>query len=202
MRGADRQSRHAALDERKVDELGQRLLQRRCRVVAGLVPPRAGNARRERERIGLEESPECRRARWTNRTTVSDSPGQVQNARTSVAPHPAPEFLQPVQAILRLVAGDQAGVDGADRGADDPVGLDAGFVQAPDRPRPDRRRARRRPGTRGRSGVASAPASRPARECLTASAIGGAVTSSILFTWSSKTAPRRRHLRAPHRDTL
>jgi hypothetical protein len=30
---------------------------------------------------------------------------------------------------LRRVAGDQAGIDGADRGADDPVRLDAGLVQ-------------------------------------------------------------------------
>ena len=60
---------------------------------------------------------------------MSDSPGQVQSAPTLLAPHPVPELLQPGQAILRLVAGDQAGVDGADRCADDPVGLDAGLVQ-------------------------------------------------------------------------
>ena len=43
--------------------------------------------------------------------------------------HAAPEFLQRGQAVRRLVAGDQAGVDGADRGADHPVRLDAGLVQ-------------------------------------------------------------------------
>ena len=31
--------------------------------------------------------------------------------------------------MLRLIARDQAGIDGADRGADDPVRLDAGLVQ-------------------------------------------------------------------------
>ncbi len=37
MRGADGQARGAALDERKVDELGQRLLQWRRRVETGFV---------------------------------------------------------------------------------------------------------------------------------------------------------------------
>ena len=40
-----------------------------------------------------------------------------------------PEFLQLAEPILRLVAGDQAGVDRADRRADHPIGLDAGLVQ-------------------------------------------------------------------------
>ena len=43
--------------------------------------------------------------------------------------HAVPEFLQPGQTRCGLIAGDQARVDGADRGADDPVRLDAGFVQ-------------------------------------------------------------------------
>jgi hypothetical protein len=43
--------------------------------------------------------------------------------------HAAPELLEPWQAVRRFVAGDQARIDGADRGADDPVRLDAGLVQ-------------------------------------------------------------------------
>ena len=43
--------------------------------------------------------------------------------------HLLPEFAQPRQPVLRRIARDQAGIDGADRGADDPVRLDAGFVQ-------------------------------------------------------------------------
>ena len=43
--------------------------------------------------------------------------------------HAVPEFLQHGQTLVRRIAGDQGRVDGADRGADDPVGLDAGFVQ-------------------------------------------------------------------------
>ena len=40
-----------------------------------------------------------------------------------------PEVAQPSQAVFRGVAGDQRGIDRADRRADHPVGLDAGLVQ-------------------------------------------------------------------------
>src|SRR5262249_34037902 len=46
-----------------------------------------------------------------------------------LAPHPLPEFHQPLHAIVGLVASDQAGIDGADRGADDPIRLDPRFMQ-------------------------------------------------------------------------
>jgi len=56
-------------------------------------------------------------------------PRPVHQTPEFLALHPAPEFLQPVEAILGLIAGDQAGVDGADRRADDPIRLDPGFVE-------------------------------------------------------------------------
>ena len=40
-----------------------------------------------------------------------------------------PEFSQPRHAVLRGVAGDQGGVDRADRGADHPVRFNAGFLE-------------------------------------------------------------------------
>ena len=40
-----------------------------------------------------------------------------------------PEFAQPGDAVGRLVAGNERAVDGADRRADHPVGLDAAFHQ-------------------------------------------------------------------------
>src|ERR687892_2580381 len=43
--------------------------------------------------------------------------------------HPVPELPEPWQAVRHFIAGDQARIDGADRGADDPVRLDAGLVQ-------------------------------------------------------------------------
>jgi hypothetical protein len=42
---------------------------------------------------------------------------------------PAPEFLQLRESVLWLVAGDDGGVDRADRRSDQPVGLDPGLVQ-------------------------------------------------------------------------
>src|SRR4030095_13694280 len=39
------------------------------------------------------------------------------------------ELAQPGQTIFGRVAGDDAGIDRADRGADDPVGLGAGAAQ-------------------------------------------------------------------------
>src|SRR5262249_60602197 len=47
-----------------------------------------------------------------------------------LALHPPPEFLQPLHAIVGLVASDQAGIDGADRGADDPIRLDPRFMES------------------------------------------------------------------------
>src|SRR4051812_15449491 len=44
--------------------------------------------------------------------------------------HAIPELLEPIQAVARPVAGDQPRVDGADRRADYPVGLDPGFAEA------------------------------------------------------------------------
>jgi hypothetical protein len=42
---------------------------------------------------------------------------------------PLPEGAQARQPLPHLVAGDDGRVHGADRGADHPIGLDAGFVQ-------------------------------------------------------------------------
>ena len=60
---------------------------------------------------------------------MSDSPGQVDSPQNSLRRHPAPEFLQPLQTIFGLVAGNEARVDGTDGRADDPVRLDAGLMQ-------------------------------------------------------------------------
>src|SRR4029450_6774507 len=56
MRGAARQPRRATLDERKVDEIGQGLLQRSRRVEAGFVPSERIVRAKKCQRIELEES--------------------------------------------------------------------------------------------------------------------------------------------------
>src|SRR5262245_8446946 len=128
VRGADGESRRAALDEREVDEIAQGLFQRSGRVETGLVLPERIMRAEEGKRIGLEEA----RNAAEQRRPVGGRVGQLRPARQApelLAPHPAPELLQPVEAVLRLVARDQAGIDGADRGADDPIRLDARLVQ-------------------------------------------------------------------------
>ena len=40
-----------------------------------------------------------------------------------------PELFQLVEAILGLIAGNESGINGADRRANNPIGLDSGLMQ-------------------------------------------------------------------------
>ena len=71
-------------------------------------------------------TPERRR---TCRQGIRDAGPGRQRAPEDVALHAAPEFPEPVEAMLDRIAGDDAGVDRTDRGADDPIGLDFRLVQ-------------------------------------------------------------------------
>src|SRR5262245_46009216 len=120
VRGADRQARRAAFDERKVDQLGERLREWRRRVEAGAVASERIVRAEKSQRIGLKESGNAAEQGRPIGCGVGE-PRPVRQTPEFLTLHAAPEFLQPVEAMLALVAGDQAGVDGADRGADDPV---------------------------------------------------------------------------------
>src|SRR5262245_19416599 len=85
--------------------------------------------RAERERIGLEESRQAAEQRRPVALRVVKSRPRDRQAPLRLALHAAPEFLQPLHAVFDVIAGDEAGIDGADRGADDPVGLDSRLVQ-------------------------------------------------------------------------
>src|SRR3954464_8365503 len=102
MRGAHCQSRHAALDERKVDEFSQRLLQWCCRVVTCPVPPQWVMRAEHSERIGFEESRNTtEHGGPIGRRVGQPRPGPKRP--NLFAPHSAPEFLQSIETILRLV---------------------------------------------------------------------------------------------------
>ena len=117
------------IDQREVDELLQRLAQRLGRVVAGMVGAERDLRAEEGLWIDLEEPGNAGRQRPPRRERIGDAgPGRKQ-APEIRALHAAPELLQPIEAVFAPVAGDDAGVDGADRGADDPIGLDARLVQ-------------------------------------------------------------------------
>src|SRR5450755_1261090 len=129
MGGADGKPRLAAIDEIKIDQLFERLLQRRGRVIAGTLGPKYIAIAGMGERIGPEEAGNAVGDRRPigellvkSRENAAEIPGRVLL-------HPFPEFLQAREPGLRLIAGDQARIDRPDRGADDPVRLDAGFVE-------------------------------------------------------------------------
>ena len=87
------------------------------------MPPQEG------QRVGPEEG---RDARGDGEQVATSGPQHrhgAEQAMQRTVLHAAPELLEPLQPVGGLVAGDQAGIDGADRGADHPVRLDAGLVQ-------------------------------------------------------------------------
>jgi hypothetical protein len=93
--------------------LGQSLLQRSRRVEAGLVAPERIMRAQKGQRIGLEESRDAAEQRRPIRRRVGEA-RPIGQTPELLAPHPPPEFLQPLHAIVGLVARDQAGIDGAD----------------------------------------------------------------------------------------
>ena len=129
MGGADRQPRRALIDQIEIDQFGQRLLQRRGRVVAGAVGAERIAVAGMGQRVGPEEAGNAVGHRRPVGQLFVEARKDVAKTPDRILLHPLPEFAQPRQPVLRRIAGDQAGVDGADRGADDPVRLDAGLVQ-------------------------------------------------------------------------
>ena len=129
MSRADRETRRAAIGQIEIDELVQRLLERNGRIIAGVIGTQRIGIAGMRQRIGPEET-------W-NAMGHGRPIGQLlveAGKRGAPVPyrlllHPLPELLQARQAVLGRVAGNEARIDRTDRGADDPVRLDAGFVQ-------------------------------------------------------------------------
>ena len=81
------------------------------------------------ERIRREEAGYAVRQGRPVGPLVSEFRHDAAKVPVGRALHPAPEFVQSRQTVLRRVSGDQAGVDGSDGRADDPVRLDASFLQ-------------------------------------------------------------------------
>jgi hypothetical protein len=115
----------------KVDELKQRIAQRRGVVIAGRGPG-AGRAEPRIDLVRLEEAglPQgCRHERTREIARLA-----IDVAIRRVVPDLAgrdaiPENPKPLEATLRRIAGDDRRIDAADRNAADPVRLHAFFVQ-------------------------------------------------------------------------
>ena len=129
MGGADGQPRPATVDQIEIDQFGQGLLQRLGGVVSGPLGTERIVVAGVGQRIGPEEPGNAVDHGRPVGQLFIEAGKRARKAPDRTLLHPLPEFLQARQAVFRRIAGDQAGIDGADRGADDPVRLDAGFVQ-------------------------------------------------------------------------
>ena len=125
----DRQSRFAAVEVLDIDELGERCPQGRGRVIGGAVKadghvgtePRCG-VRSEKGREPMHHGRQVgHRAR--------DTWHELQGIDAGMLLDPRPELVQTIDSMLRRIACDDRPIDGADRCADHPIGLDPRLVQ-------------------------------------------------------------------------
>src|SRR6267143_4319456 len=125
---ADGEARALRLQQLEVDERRERRVQR-----LGPVPRRVIHAKR---RVHAAPGNGARHEEAGNAADVRRQvgvpvvrPGPDHRLDPAPEPYLVPELEQARQALFGRVAGDDRAVDGADRGADDPVGLDARLVQ-------------------------------------------------------------------------
>ena len=127
---AHRQPRVALADVLEVDQRVQGVAQRRRAVVGRLLDAdhrlRAAQRRHARREEGRDAA---RHGVQVGEQLAHAPPGEWPGGRMLPVLDAAPEVVQPREPVAGLIAGDQRRVDRADRRADDPVGLDAGFVQ-------------------------------------------------------------------------
>ncbi len=126
---AHSQPRRASAEKGWVDQRLQRVAQGGRVVVAGVV-------RVERDMLA-EPGPvvRCEEAGQAMADGLQGRPERRQPGQTwpqrrqALVRYRVPEPAQPIQPVFGPVADDQGRIDGADRGADHPVGLDAGLVK-------------------------------------------------------------------------
>ena len=129
--GADGKPHLQVVDAVEVDQVFQRLLQRRGVVIAqrlraALRPQRRGRKPR-REKSGHAEGRDQGGAGFVEqRTRAVARRDRIPGHRGR---HHVPEFLEPIDAFRRGVTGDDRGIDGADRNARHPFRLEAGTAQ-------------------------------------------------------------------------
>ena len=129
MGGTNREPRAAAIDQIEIDELKKCLLQRRNRIIAGMIRTERIGIADMGQRIGLEEAGNPLRDRRPDREPFVEAGKGIADMPNRRLLHSLPKFLQPREPLSGFIAGNQARIDGADRGADDPIGLDALLMQ-------------------------------------------------------------------------
>ncbi len=127
--GADGQARVLGIEPGEVDDVGDRLAQLVDGVEGGMLD---ADRRVEPERHGAVGREVTRNAAEDRHPIIGGAAGQLAERRIApqrLALDPLPEFAQAIKTHGGVIAGDDGGVDGADRGPDDPVRFDLGFVQ-------------------------------------------------------------------------
>ena len=128
--GADRQPGLLAIDPVEVDQLAQASRAAAPCRSSRRRPPRAARAGPGRPSGWAGRRPGCPADMVSMLATSGPNTGMAPNRRCSGPCSTRHQNSSSRSSRSRgLAAGDQAGVDGADRGADHPVGLDAGLVQ-------------------------------------------------------------------------
>ena len=126
---ADSEPHLMGVDIIEVDQLGKRFAQRLGRVVGGTLDA-DGEVRPEpRGRVGPEERRKSPRHRRHVGDGAAEPREEFRRADAGALFDAVPERMQALEPAFRRIAGDQRGVNRADRRADHPVGLDSGFVQ-------------------------------------------------------------------------
>lgn len=127
--GAHGQARCAAAQPHSVDQRRKRFAQRRGVVVAGGVFFQRQVLAQPGAVIRREEAGQALADRAQRRPQRRQAGQPRPDRRQPLVRYRVPEGVQALDAALGRIADDQRRGDGADGRADDPVGLDAGFVQ-------------------------------------------------------------------------
>src|SRR6516165_7679429 len=108
-----------AVDQREVHEFFERTPQRLRRVIARMIWSKRYLHAPQGPQIGFKEAWDTSRQRHPSGECISNfgSAGDPKYATL----HAPPEFLHTRKSVFHLVPRDKTRIDGADRGADDPV---------------------------------------------------------------------------------
>jgi hypothetical protein len=129
VRRTDREPRRTAIEEGKIDKVRERRLKGRSRIETGQLRPQRKMRSKKREGIWSEKAGDAASEGCPVRDRFEDPGPRSSCAESRFALYAMPEFVKPGKAILAAVSGYETGIDGTDRGADDPIGFDSRFMQ-------------------------------------------------------------------------
>src|SRR5215831_10488345 len=129
VRRTDSQPWRPSVDDREVHQLGERFAERHGRIKTSAIHPQRDVCAPECWQIGLEESGNATGKCRPVRPRVGDSRPRRHERPCVWTLHPLPELVERGEAVLRLIACDDARVDSTYRGTDDPIRFHSRLVQ-------------------------------------------------------------------------